>query len=596
MNANWKIPLVCVILLAGILASGCVYYNTFYNAKKQYREAESKREEAENVSATIHRSRQMTLRYRELYMRAILKASIVLDRHPESEWVDDSLLLIGKAFYRRGSYRDALLKFQELQDNFPESLLLTEARYWKGLSLWAAGRAEEARPVLAGVGESADPEFTGNARLALAELEAEAGDYAAAINAYQKLLETRPRGLATKIWQGIGNARFHLEQYDDALLAYRRVLKSKPKNKINFETRLQIGSILERQGKLDEVLATYNRILKIKSLRSYEPEVQLKQANVYQLMGNQDVAAEIYNEVIERNPKTEYSAEAYYRLAMVAQTSQRDMEKAKELFASARKEKPGSDAGRAARDREKDLSKLERYQTAAAKGKKKGLKALFNVAEMYLFNFSETDSALATYRRAYEIADSMDSELAPKALYAIGLIYADSLKNQEAAEKTFRKLIDVYPVNPFAVSARQRLARALEDDERAEARFREAETLMAGGVNPSGYLDILRELPAEYPNSPFAARALYTIAWTLANRLENPDSARVYYQQLVDGYPLTEFAELASESLKGDFLNSIAQSNPDVEASGETDRATPADRRGDKRRRDSENQHESQSP
>ncbi len=596
MKSNRMIPLCCIVLLAGTLFTGCVYYNTFYNAEKRYQEAERKREEAENVAATVHRSRQMMLQYRELYMRAILKASIVLDRHPDSEWVDDSLLLIGKAFYWRGSYRDALLKFQELQDNFPESLLLTEARYWKGLSLWAAGRAEEARPVLAGVGESTDPEFTGKARLALAELEAKAGDYAAAVNAYQKLLEARPRGLATKIWAGIGNARFHLEQYEDALLAYRRVLKSKPKNKVNFETRLQIGSILERQGKLNEVLATYDRILKVKSLRSYEPEVNLKRANVYQLMGNQEVAAEIYNEVIERNPKTEYSAEAYYRLAMVAQTSQRDMEKARELFASARKEKPGSDAGRAARDREKDLGKLERYQKAAAKGKKKGLKALFNVAEMYLFNFSETDSALATYRRAYEIADSMDSELAPKALYAIGLIYADSLKSKEAAEKTFRKLIDMYPVNPFAVSARQRLAKALEDDERAEARYREAETLMAGGVNPYGYLDILRELPAEYPNSPFAARALYTLAWTLANRLENPDSARVYYQQLVDGYPLTEFAELASESLKGDFLNSIAQSGPDAEASAGTDRTTQVDRKGDKRRRNSESQHENESP
>ena len=588
MKSIGKILLLCIVLLAGTLVSGCVYYNTFYNARKQFQEAERKREEAENVAATSQKNRQRVFRYRDFYWRAIRKASIVLDRHPDSDWVDDSLLLIGKAFYWLRSYRDALLKFQELQDNFPQSLLLTEALYWKGLTLWASGRAEEARPVLADVGESADPQFNGKARLALAELEAEAGDHAAAINAYQKLLEARPKGLATRIWLGIGDARFHLERYEDALLAYRRVLKSKPKNKINFETRLRIGSILERQGKLDEVLGTYNRILKIKSLRSYEPEVHLKRANVYHLMGKQEIADEIYNEVIEDNPKTEFSSEAYYRLAMVAQTTQRDMEKAKELFASARKERPGSDVGKAARDREKDLVKLERFQKAAAKGKKKGLKALFNVAEMYLFNFSEQDSALATYRRAYAIADSLDTELAPKALYAIGLIYADSLKNQEAAEKTFRRLIGTYPVNPYAVSARERLAQALEEDARAEARFREAESLMGGGVNLPGYLDILRQLPLEYPNSPFAARALYTVAWTYANRLENPDSARVYYQKLVDGYPLTEFAELASKSLEGDFLKAIAQSDPDTEPADRTDSAAPPDRVLEERKRDNE--------
>ena len=588
MKSIRMILLLCIVLLAGTLVSGCVYYNTFYNARKQFQEAERKREEAENVAATSQKNRQRVFRYRDFYWRAIRKASIVLDRHGDSDWVDDSLLLIGKAFYWLRNYRDALLKFQELQDNFPQSLLLTEALYWKGLTLWASGRAEEARPVLANVGESADPQFNGKARLALAELEAEAGDHAAAINAYQKLLEARPKGLATRIWLGIGDARFHLERYEDALLAYRRVLKSKPKNKINFETRLRIGSILERQGKLDEVLGTYNRILNIKSLRSYEPEVHLKRANVYHLMGKQEIADEIYNEVIENNPKTEFSAEAYYRLAMVAQTTQRDMEKAKELFASARKERPGSDVGKAARDREKDLVKLERFQKAADKGKKKGLKALFNVAEMYLFNFSETDSALATYRRAYALADSLDTELAPKALYAIGLIYADSLKNQEAAEKTFRRLIGTYPVNPYAVSARERLAQALEEDARAESRFREAESLMADGVSPTGYLDILRQLPLEFPNSPVAARALYTIAWTFANRLENPDSARAYYQKLVDGYPLTEFAELASTSLKGDFLKAIAQSDPDTEPADRTDSAAPADRVREESKRENE--------
>ncbi len=588
MKSNRTFLLAWIILLAGTLVSGCVYYNTFYNARKQYQEAERKREEAENVAATGRTSRQRVFRYRDFYMRAIRKASFVLDRHPDSKWVVDSLLLIGKAFYWRDSYGDALVKFQELQDNFPQSLLLNEALYWKGLTLWAAGRPEEARPVLAGVGENADPRFSAKARLALAELEAEAGDHAAAINAYQQLLRGKPGGLATKIWEGIGNARFHLEQHEEALLAYRRVLKSKPKNKINYQTRLQIGRILELQGKLDEVLEEYNRILKIKSLKSYESDVHLKRANVYRLMGRLDIADQIYYEIIENNPKTEHSAEAYYRLATVAQRVHRNMEKAKELFANARKEKPGSDAGRAARDREKDLGKLERYQKAAAKGKKKGLKALFNVAEMYLFNFSEPDSALATYRRAYEIADSLDVELAPKALYAIALIYADSLKNPDAAEETFRQLIDAYPVNPYAVDARQRLTQTREDDAGAEARFRQAEALNSGAAAPSGYLEILKQLPLEYPNSPFAAKALYMIAWTYANRLENPDTARVYYQRLVDTYPHTEFADIASGSLKGDFLKAIAQSDPDAQSSGGTDGTTPSDRRNETHQRDSE--------
>ena len=82
MKSIRMILLLCIVLLAGTLVSGCVYYNTFYNARKQFQEAERKREEAENVAATSQKNRQRVFRYRDFYWRAIRKASIVLDRHP----------------------------------------------------------------------------------------------------------------------------------------------------------------------------------------------------------------------------------------------------------------------------------------------------------------------------------------------------------------------------------------------------------------------------------------------------------------------------------------------------------------------------------
>ena len=74
-----------------------------------------------------------------------------------------------------------------------------------------------------------------------------------------------------------------MEQYDEALLAYRKVLKSKSSLKANYETRLQIGLVLERQKNLNEALKVYNDILKEKLLKSFEPEVQIKRGIVYDL-------------------------------------------------------------------------------------------------------------------------------------------------------------------------------------------------------------------------------------------------------------------------------------------------------------------------
>ncbi len=102
MKHFWRFGNPALFILLSLTAVGCVYYNTFYNALKRYEEAERKRRDAETRS-----SRQAEHAYQALYMSVIRKASVVLDRHPESKWVDDSLLIIGKAFYWRKQYDES---------------------------------------------------------------------------------------------------------------------------------------------------------------------------------------------------------------------------------------------------------------------------------------------------------------------------------------------------------------------------------------------------------------------------------------------------------------------------------------------------------
>ena len=551
MGTHGKFGRFLLYLLLSWTVSGCVYYNTFYNARKQYRQAEQKRLEVDTPG-----SRVTPQIYRQYYMAAIKKASAVLDLYPTSKWVDDSLLMIGKAYYWRAEYSEALIKFQELQENFPDSELISESLYWQGLTLWAVDQINDARHVLQLLREASAPTLFRRSRLVLAEMEAESGDYEGAIEAYHDLLGTKD-DLQAQAWQGIGSSLFRLERYGEALQAYRHVLASGPTTQTNFETRIRMGGVLEMQGKLDEAMEVYGGILKVKRLKIYEPEIRLKQANVYRLKGQLDRAVETYQKITQRNPRTEYSAEAYYRMGLIEQKQRKDLDQAKELFEKATKEKYGSDAAKLAQRRQKDLAALARYrkQIDKQKGKVKSLPALFSMAELYLFNLGEPDSALAVYQHALEVADSTD--YAPKALYAIGLIYADSLENADTAREIFQNLIDTYPVTPYAVRARERIQHQRTDDALAEARFLEAEALKQEGAGVEDYLTILRQVAAEYPKSLFAPKALYTLAWTYENDLNSLDTAREHYQKLVDDYPLTAFSEVASQKLKGGFLKPV---------------------------------------
>ena len=549
MSRLLYIASLCFFCLASCKS---VYYNTFYNAKQKYLIADQKRVESETPGSRI-----TPATYRALYQRVIVKASIVLTYYPKSKWFDDSLLLIGKASYWREDYAEALTKFQELQKNFPQSELIPESRYWQGLSLWAVNRIPDARAAFSLFDAKADAELYGLANLALAEMEAAQDNREDAIASYRALLKTldKKHKLRAKAWQGVGNNLLELGRYDEALEAYQNVLQSKPDTKTNFETRVKIGETLERQREFDKALDAYRQILKIKRLRIYEAETQLKQAHVHHRKGQHETAEEIYSAIAKKYPRSEYSAAAFYRLGLIEQKERKDLEKAKELFEKAVREDRGSDAGALALQRQKDLRALERYrkQADSVQDSQKALAPLFNLAELYLFNLGEPDSAMGIYQRVLGLSDS--SDLAPKARYAIGLVYADSLKNETAAREQFQLLIDQHPHTPYALEARARLNQTHADDALAEARFLEAENLIAEGATAEEAITLYRQIADDYPHSVFAPQALFALAWTYENDLDQLDQAKTLYEQVRERYPLTQYGKIATDKIEGDFLN-----------------------------------------
>ena len=116
-----------VLLLTGCLAiPACVYFNTFYNAKKSFREAEKERRKHEETyadwafdQAGPELQRQRSMQADQLYDKAVRKASKVLDEYKESDLVDDAMFLIGRAYYWRGEYLNAQESFRDLETFFP---------------------------------------------------------------------------------------------------------------------------------------------------------------------------------------------------------------------------------------------------------------------------------------------------------------------------------------------------------------------------------------------------------------------------------------------------------------------------------------------
>jgi TolA-binding protein len=124
--------------------TSCVYFNTYYNAEKYFRQAEKARAEAEAQGAGARDARSRS-QYVILYDKAVRKASIVLEKYPDSDLIDDAMFIAGRALYWQRDYQYAMRSFRDLELNFPESEYSDRARLWRGRTLVALGLAADAR-------------------------------------------------------------------------------------------------------------------------------------------------------------------------------------------------------------------------------------------------------------------------------------------------------------------------------------------------------------------------------------------------------------------------------------------------------------------
>lgn len=113
----------------GIWYDFTTYFNLYYNAKDKFQEAETaimlQRKnllefEDPNISGNVP----------QLLNQVIEKCSKILQFHEKSSYVDNALLILGKSFFYQKNYQKALRKFQELAVTYPESNLSLENDLW----------------------------------------------------------------------------------------------------------------------------------------------------------------------------------------------------------------------------------------------------------------------------------------------------------------------------------------------------------------------------------------------------------------------------------------------------------------------------------
>lgn len=321
-----RIPIFALALVTGLpLLAGCgaifgqrydnftAYYNTFYNAQREFDRTERQILRTDDpvdrsvflalfsFGATTTPGRGQSGGFDSV----IHRSADVLRDHPNSKWVDDALLLIGKSYFYQGNYDAAAQKFEEVL-TLGESRLTDEAYFWLGRSRMEARDYGIAGGVLRDGLERENVRDTWRARmqLLLGENAVRQGDMEdAALLLSDGVTYLRDPELAARAYFLLGQVLDYLERYDEAAEAYGAALDQRPTHELEYAAELQRILALKRSEQYDQALVRAERLRRDDKFFQQRAEVEMIRARVLAESGRETEALVLYREILyDRDP------------------------------------------------------------------------------------------------------------------------------------------------------------------------------------------------------------------------------------------------------------------------------------------------------
>ena len=168
------------------------------------------------------------------------------------------------------------------------------------------------------------------------------------------------------------------------------------------------------------------------------------------------------------------------------------------------------------------------------------VKTEFDLGNILFTEFNFPDSAYSYYHNI--ITQYPNSPFQARVLFAIGSYYL-TINDSVKADSLFNIIYNDYKNERIVNAAADKLGKPLVDFnyDPAQPLYVSASTEMDNAKYDSSISNFYN-IYLTHPNSPYAAKALYTTGWILENKMNLNDSAVVVYDTLIKKYPRSIYA------------------------------------------------------
>tara|TARA_R110002096_G_scaffold329006_6_gene523055 strand:- start:12004 stop:14721 length:2718 start_codon:yes stop_codon:yes gene_type:complete len=576
---------VLILLFIVTSISGCgslksrwdnftAHYNTFYNAKKNYQIGLDK-----VLNVKLDYSSEIPIRIHEVplnsgaqdFEKAIDKGAEVLRKHPNSKWVDDAILLIGKSYYFRKEYFSSEQKFQELYQSSKSDALIQEAVIWKSrvyleMKLYDQGiqYLNEQILLLDDIWNK-NNDFEAKSILAEFYVAQENWDLAAPLleESVPKLnkKEYRERGFFL-----LGQVYDNLNEPDNALVAFNKVEKNYSDYNLQYLAKRKKAENARALGDYDTALATFTEMVKDDKNLEFKPELQYEIGRTLQNSNSFKQAEVVYLEILSdrlRRPKAETAAKTYYGLAEIQRYSYNNFQMAAAYYDTASRQNVSLD---------KLPERFEAGELAQSFGEYSSIKNEIQLKDSLLWvaNLPEEEfNALLLTLREQKLK-GLIAEERKREQQQNTIVNVSTPQRPVSGQGSNNGFLNVK--NPSLLADSKNQFRAIWDDRTLADNWRIAELLRSvvsgnqNGVdannssNQDEYGFSQSDLAIDISNVPFSEadqdsmrEVIAGLKYGLGNlfflNLEMPDSAEVYFREVITSYPKSKVAPVSYYSL-----------------------------------------------
>lgn len=286
------------------------HYNAYWNGNESLEEGEREMDNIiednyyEILPVYNYGKKQQAQNLNPQMDRAIEKASKVIKLHSmrfrnkeHVQWIDDSYMLMGKAYFYKQEYISARRTFEYIVQNFPEEPIRFNAMLWIAKTGIGMEQWEKARTMLDLIQSKMDKiEIPGDVRKKLPLVNAQyhilQDNHDQAIRYLKGSLDYKqPRKMENRCMFILGQIYQEHDAYAKASDYYHQVIKNNPSYKLAFNARINMARSYDKEsGNKELIVEELEKMLKDPKNEEYRDQVYYALAEIA-LRDNNDTLA-----------------------------------------------------------------------------------------------------------------------------------------------------------------------------------------------------------------------------------------------------------------------------------------------------------------